>query len=143
MNVCVMNWNKLLQMKLKWITNAIKVGFIKEGCDLKKAIVWHFSTFNSVLLAFSLVMNEPRPGCSIQEHYMHALVWPQWWSFADVSKMKIIFWFDLHRCSHGPSKIGHDFRKQSGSKSEVFKNMTITKNILLNWHSSMKKNQKD
>ena len=61
------------------------------------------------------------------------LVWPQWWSFADVSqhglhfskkinKMKIFFWFDFHRCLHGPSKIGHHFRKQSGSKIEVFKN---------------------
>ena len=29
--------------------------------------------------------------------------------------------FDFHRCSHGPSKIGHYFRKQSGSKIEVFK----------------------
>ena len=41
------------------------------------------------------------------------LVWPQWWSFADVSqqgidfskkisKIKIFFWFDFHKCSHGP-----------------------------------------
>ena len=54
-------------------------------------------------------------------------------SFADVSqqrvdfskkiiKIKIIFWFDFHRCSHGPSKIGHHFRKQSGSEFEAFKN---------------------
>ena len=60
------------------------------------------------------------------------LVWPQWWSFADVnqhgedfskkiSKTKIIFWFDFHRCSHGPSNIGPHFRKQSGSKIELFK----------------------
>ena len=33
----------------------------------------------------------------------------------------MIFLFDFHRCSHGPSKIGHHFRKQSGSKIEVFK----------------------
>ena len=57
-----------------------------------------------------------------QQHYnthlqslVHMLVWPQWWSFADVSqqgldfskkisKRKIIFWFDFHRCSHGSSK---------------------------------------
>ena len=39
-----------------------------------------------------------------------------------ISKRKIIFWFDFHRCSHGLSKIGHHFRKQSGSKIEVFKN---------------------
>ena len=37
------------------------------------------------------------------------LVWPHWWSFADasqqgvdfskkISKIKIIFWFDFHRC---------------------------------------------
>ena len=35
-----------------------------------------------------------------------------------ISKMKIIFWFDFQRCSHGPSKIGHHFRKQSGSKND-------------------------
>ena len=39
-----------------------------------------------------------------------------------ISKIKIIFWFDFHRWSHGPSKIGHHFRtlniceSQSGSK---------------------------
>ena len=60
------------------------------------------------------------------------LVWPQWWSFGEVSqqrldfskkiiKMQIFFWFDFHRCSHGLSKIGHHFRKKSGSKIEVFK----------------------
>ena len=60
------------------------------------------------------------------------LVWPQWWIFGDVSqqglnfskkisKMKIFFWFDFHRCSHLPSKIGHHFRKQSDLKIEVFK----------------------
>ena len=43
------------------------------------------------------------------------VLWPQWWSFADVSqqgldfskqisKRKTIFWFDFHRCSHGSSK---------------------------------------
>ena len=66
------------------------------------------------------------------DHLTGPLVWTQLWSFADVSqqgvefnkkisKIKIIFWFDFHRCSHGPSKIGHHFRKQSGSKIEVFK----------------------
>ena len=56
-----------------------------------------------------------------------------------ISKMKILFWFDFQRCSHGPSKIGHHFRKQSGSKIEFLKKMTITKNFLLNWYSSIKK----
>ena len=62
----------------------------------------------------------------------HALVWPQWWSFPGVSqqevdfskkisKTKTFFLFDFHRCSHRPSKIGHHFSKQSGSKIEVFK----------------------
>ena len=43
------------------------------------------------------------------------IVWPQWWSFAavcqqgfdfskQISKRKIIFWFDFHRCSQGSSK---------------------------------------
>ena len=43
------------------------------------------------------------------------LVWPQWWSFTDVSqqglrfskkisRIRIFFRFDFHRCSHGPSK---------------------------------------
>ena len=52
------------------------------------------------------------------------LVWPQWWSWAyvsqqgvdfskKISKIKMIFWFDFHRCSHGPSKIRHHFRNKS------------------------------
>ena len=89
--------------------------------------------------------------------YVPILVWPQCWSFADVSqlwvdftkkinKIKMIFLFDFHRCSHGLSKIGHHFRKQSGSKIEVFnlfsKNdykKTFSKLIFFN----EKKNQKD
>ena len=50
-------------------------------------------------------------------------MWPQWWSFADVtqqgvdfskkiSKIKIFFWFDFHRCLHGPSKIRRHFKGQ-------------------------------
>ena len=77
-------------------------------------------------------------------------MWTQWWSFADVSqqrvdfskkisKIKIIYWFHFHRCSHGASKIGHHFRKQSGSKIEVFKRWQQQKNLFLNWYSSMKK----
>ena len=34
------------------------------------------------------------------------------------------------RCSNGPSKIEHHFRKQSSSKIEVFKKMTITNNAV-------------
>ena len=48
-------------------------------------------------------------------HCTSTIVWTQWWSFADVSqqglnfskkisKRKIFFWFDFHRCSHGSSK---------------------------------------
>ena len=65
------------------------------------------------------------------EHRTFFLVWPQRWSLVDVSqqgvdfskisKMKIFFWFDFHRCLHRPSKIGHHYRKQSGTKIEVFK----------------------
>ena len=40
-------------------------------------------------------------------------------------------------CSGELWKIGHHFRKQSYLK------MSITKNVLLNWYSSMKKNEKD
>ena len=54
---------------------------------------------------------------SILKVFWCLLVWPQWWSFADVSqqgldfskkisKTKMIFWFDFHRCSHGSSKSG-------------------------------------
>ena len=76
------------------------------------------------------------------------LVWPQWWSWADVSqkgvdfnkkfsKIKVIFWFDFHRCSHGPSKFRRHFRNKSCSILKLSK-MQITKNVLLNWYSSMK-----
>ena len=54
------------------------------------------------------------------------LVWPQWWSFADVSqqgldfskkisKRKIFFWFDFHRCSHGLSKSAQIWLSKSFS----------------------------
>ena len=54
------------------------------------------------------------------------ILWPQWWSFEDMSqqgvdfskninKIKIIFWFDFHRCLHGPSKIRCHFRNKSRS----------------------------
>ena len=55
----------------------------------------------------------------MQNHiHQDILVWPQWWSFVDVSqqgvefskkisKMKIIFWFDFHRCSHGLNDFWH------------------------------------
>jgi len=74
-----------------------------------------------------------------------ALVRPQWWSFADVcqqgldfskkiSKRKIIFWFDFHRCSHGSSKVPKsDFQSQF-SKSKIIRIVQIffsLKNISL------------
>ena len=66
------------------------------------------------------------------------LVWPQWWSFADVnqqgidfskkiSKIKIIFWFDFHKCSHGPSKIRRHFRNKSRSILRSSKNVFYKK----------------
>ena len=70
---------------------------------------------------------------------MHILiVWPQWWSFADVSqqgvdfskkisKIRIIFWFDFHRCSHGPSKIRRHFRNKSRSILKLSKNVFYKK----------------
>ena len=53
-----------------------------------------------------------------------SLVWPQWWSFADVSqqglhfsktisKWNIIFWFDFQRCSHGLSKSAYIWLSKS------------------------------
>ena len=67
-----------------------------------------------------------------------ALVWPQWWSFEDVSqqgvdiskkisKIKIFFWFDFHRCSHGPSKIRRHFRNKSRSILKLSKNVFYKK----------------
>ena len=66
------------------------------------------------------------------------LVWPQWWSFADVSqqwidfskimsKIKIFFWFDLHKCSHGRSKIRRHFRNKSRSILKLSKNVFYKK----------------
>ena len=69
---------------------------------------------------------------------MYFLVWPQWWSWADVSqqgvdfskkisKIRIIFWFDFHRCSHGPSKIRRHFRNKSRSILKLSKNVFYKK----------------
>ena len=65
-------------------------------------------------------------------------MWPQWWIFADVSqqvlnfskkisKRKIIFWFDFHRCSHGPSKIRRHFKTKSHSILKLSKNVFYKK----------------
>jgi hypothetical protein len=78
-----------------------------------------------------------------------SLVWPQWWSFANVSqqgvdfskkisKIRIISWFDFHRCSHGPSKIRRHFRNKSRSILKLSKNV-FYKNMVLNWYFSVKK----
>ena len=65
-------------------------------------------------------------------------MWPQWWSFADVSqqgvdfskkisKIEIFFWFDFHRCSHGPSKIRRHYRNKSRSILKLSKNVFYKK----------------
>ena len=65
-------------------------------------------------------------------------MWPQWWSFADVSqqgvdfskkisKITIIFRFDFHRCSHGLSKIRRHFRNKSCSILKLSKNVFYKK----------------
>ena len=67
-----------------------------------------------------------------------SLVWPQWRSWAyvsqqgvdfskKISKIKMIFWFDFHRCSHGPSKNRCHFRNKSGSILKLSKNVFYKK----------------
>ena len=74
----------------------------------------------------------------ITSQLFSTIVWPQWWSFADVSqqgvdfskkisKIGIIFWFDFHRCSHGPSKIRRHFRNKSRSILKLSKNVFYKK----------------
>ena len=46
-------------------------------------------------------------------------------------------------CSCELSKIGHHFRKKSDLKIDVIKQCQKQKNVLLDWYSSMKKNEKD
>jgi hypothetical protein len=77
----------------------------------------------SILIAcllFIHLLYENKVVCKLSYAWSHlwpiyVLVWPRWWSFADVSqqglyfskqisKTKIISWFDFHRCSHGSSK---------------------------------------
>ena len=91
------------------------------------------------------------------------VVWPQWWSWVDVSqqgvdfskkisKIKMIFWFDFHRCSHGPSKIRPHFRNKSrsilklsknafykrcGPKLIFFNEIFFKKNSNILWHRKM------
>ena len=70
--------------------------------------------------------------------WLLTLVWPQWWSFADVSqqgvdfskkisKIRIIFWFDFHRCSHRLSKFRLHFRNKSHSILKLSKNVFYKK----------------
>ena len=66
-------------------------------------------------------------------------MWPQWWSWAyvsqqgvdfskKISKIKMIFWFDFHRCSHdGPSIIRRHFRNKSCSFLRLSKNISYKK----------------
>ena len=58
---------------------------------------------------------------SVISCFLDELFWMRLGHNIHQNSTKTIFWFDFHRCSHGPSKIGHHFRKQSGSKIEVFK----------------------
>jgi hypothetical protein len=63
------------------------------------------------------------------------LVWPQWWSFAaasqqglhfskKISKRKIIFWFDFHRCSHGSSKSAEIWLSKSIFYVKKYRNLS-------------------
>ena len=44
-----------------------------------------------------------------------------------IGKIKIIFRFDFHRCSHGPSKIRRHFRNKSRSILKLLKNVFYKK----------------
>ena len=44
-----------------------------------------------------------------------------------ISKIEIFFWFDFHRCSHGPSKIRRHFRNKSCSILKLSKNVFYKK----------------
>ena len=90
--------------------------FVPNWCNLFSAMHWVF----------------------IPTYIVHVLVWHQWWSFADVSqqgidfskkisKIKIFFWFDFHKCSHGPSKIRRHFRNKSRSILKLSKNLFYKK----------------
>ena len=51
---------------------------------------------------------------------------------------------NFDNCSNGKlSKIGYHFRKYNDFKIDVIKKMAITKNVLSNFYSLMKKNLKD
>ena len=77
------------------------------------------------------------------------ILWPQLWSWEyvsqhgvdynkKISKIKMIFWFDFHRCSHGLSKIRCHFRNKSRSILKLSKKY-FTKKVVLNWYFSVKK----
>ena len=84
-------------------------------------------------------------------------MWPQWWSFADmsqqgvdfskkISKIRIIFWFDFHRCSHGPSKIRRHFRNKSRSILKLSKNVFYKKGgpkLILSCEKKIQKDSND
>ena len=80
------------------------------------------------------------------------LVWPQWWSFADTSqqgvdfskkitKTKIISWFDFHRCSQWPSKIGHHLENKVIQKLMLSKNVKNKKWAPTLWEQTYQKQE--
>ena len=94
---------------------------------------WHFLPNLPYEMKF-VCKSDPK----MHQIVIYTLVWPQWWSFIDVSqqglhfskkisKMKIFFWFDFHRCSHGPSKIRRHFRNKSRSILKLSKNVFYKK----------------
>ena len=96
------------------------ISYAQLASPSPKYVVFALEDYSRVLALWGFI-HTYLPFCLF---YIYILVCPQWWSFADVSqqgldfskkisKRKIFFWFDFHRCSQGLTKIRRQFRNKS------------------------------
>ena len=120
--------NHIHVWSLRWSSSFSNIVFLHQNGDVRARnpnAAWHKTK------AWHL-------GCIFDNNWdVWGIVWPQWWTFADVSQQgidftkkiskKIIFWFDFHKCSHRPSKIRRHFRNKSRSILKLSKNVFYKK----------------
>ena len=126
-------------LSCKWILKKEEVNSLNwSKIDSAVAIkIFNYKELSHMLLGYE----NGADGCVCVQMFTIesvTLVWPQWWSWVyvsqqwvdfskKISKKRMIFCFDFHRCSHGPSKIRRHFRNKSRSILKLSKNIFYKK----------------